>query len=76
MPTPPKPPRYPEAAEWLTVAEVGALLDVSATTVREWVAAGELAVVELGRRTHRIHRPDLDRFLEGRRRATDTGAVA
>jgi len=78
MVTPRKEPRAIEAleaADWLTVHEVARLFDVSASTVRDWCKSG-LVIHDLGPRTQRIARADLDAYLATRRRATDTGAVA
>ena len=49
--------------EFLTVAEIAALLKVNQMTVRSWIARGELPAHRLGRRV-RIRRSDFDSFLE------------
>ena len=57
----------PMAAEYdesfLTVAEVAELLRLNQQTVRNWIDAGSLPAVRVGRRV-RIKRSDLDRIVE------------
>jgi excisionase family DNA binding protein len=48
---------------FLTVAEVAELLKLNQQTVRNWIDAGTLPAVRIGRRV-RIKRSDLDRILE------------
>ena len=48
---------------FLTVAEVAELLRLNQQTVRNWIDAGSLPAVRIGRRV-RIKRSDLDRILE------------
>jgi excisionase family DNA binding protein len=48
---------------FLTVAEVAELLKLNQQTVRNWIDAGSLPAVKVGRRV-RIRRSDLDRKLE------------
>jgi excisionase family DNA binding protein len=48
---------------FLTVAEVAELLRLNQQTVRNWIDAGSLPAVRVGRRV-RIKRSDLDRILE------------
>jgi excisionase family DNA binding protein len=48
---------------FLTVAEVAELLRLNQQTVRNWIDAGTLPAVRIGRRV-RIKRSDLDRILE------------
>lgn len=48
---------------FLTVAEVAELLRLNQQTVRNWIDAGTLPAVRVGRRV-RIKRSDLDRILE------------
>lgn len=54
--------------EWMTVEEVAGHFRVNAETVRRWIRAGELAVLELGgpRAGYRIRRSDLVAFAESR----------
>ena len=54
--------------EWLTVDEVAALFRVNIETVRRWIRAGELPVLDLGgpRVGYRIRRTDLDAFIAKR----------
>jgi excisionase family DNA binding protein len=51
----------PTPKEFLSVREAAELLDVSETTVREWIAAG-LRPYQQGR-VVRLHRPELLAFL-------------
>ncbi|MDE3132352.1 MAG: helix-turn-helix domain-containing protein [Acidobacteriota bacterium] len=48
---------------FLTVAEVADLLRLNQQTVRNWIDAGSLPALRVGRRV-RIKRSDLDRILE------------
>ena len=48
---------------FLTVAEVAELLKLNQQTVRNWIDAGALPALKVGRRV-RIRRSDLDRKLE------------
>ena len=48
---------------FLTVAEVAELLKLNQQTVRNWIDAGYLPAVRIGRRV-RVRRTDLDRLLE------------
>ncbi|MBA2741380.1 MAG: helix-turn-helix domain-containing protein [Actinobacteria bacterium] len=54
--------------ELLTRSDVAAELGVSLTTVKRWLSAGVLGEVELGPRTSRIERVELERFVADRRR--------
>ena len=54
--------------ERLTTAQVADALGVSPSFVRELVARGELVAYRLGRKTIRISRADLLKFLEARRK--------
>lgn len=49
--------------EFLTVAEVAALLKINEQTVRNWIDRGELSAVRAGRRV-RIRRSALDEVLK------------
>jgi excisionase family DNA binding protein len=49
--------------EFLTVAEVAAILKLNQQTVRNWIDAGTLPTVRIGRRV-RIKRSDFDRVVE------------
>ena len=53
----------PVDEEFLTVAEVAAILKLNQQTVRNWIDEGSLPAFRLGRRV-RIRRSDLDRFVE------------
>jgi excisionase family DNA binding protein len=57
-----------EHYDWLTVQEVADLLRVTEETVRRWIRANELPVLDLGgpRAGYRIRREDLDRFIADR----------
>jgi excisionase family DNA binding protein len=48
---------------FLTVAEVAEILRLNPQTVRNWIDAGTLPAIRIGRRV-RIKRADLDRILE------------
>ena len=48
---------------YLTVAEVAATLKLNQQTVRNWIEAGTLPALRVGRRV-RIKRSDFDRILE------------
>jgi len=52
-----------EQEEFLTVAEVAELLKLNQQTVRNWIDAGSLPAIRVGRRV-RIRRADLDRILD------------
>lgn len=54
--------------EWMTVEEVATLFRVNPETVRRWIRAGDLAVLDLGgpRAGYRIRRSDLAAFAEAR----------
>jgi excisionase family DNA binding protein len=54
--------------QWLTVREVAEELQVTEETVRRWIRAGELEVLELGgpRAGCRIRRDELERFIKQR----------
>jgi excisionase family DNA binding protein len=49
--------------EFMTVAEVATTLKVNQQTVRNWIDAGTLPAVRIGRRV-RIKRSDFDRVVE------------
>jgi excisionase family DNA binding protein len=49
--------------EFLTVAEVAALLKLNEQTIRNWIDAGTLPAVRIGRRV-RVLRRDLDELLD------------
>ena len=50
--------------EFLTVAEVAAILKLNQQTVRNWIDRGELPAVRVGARRVRVRRSDFERFLE------------
>lgn len=50
----------------LTVKQVADYMQVNIRTVQEWVNAGELARVMIGKREYRIRRSELMRFIEAR----------
>ncbi|MDQ3692614.1 MAG: helix-turn-helix domain-containing protein [Chloroflexota bacterium] len=54
--------------EWLTVEQVAKLLVVTEETIRRWIRAGEIPVLELPSRKagYRIRKSDLDRFIAQR----------
>jgi nitrogen PTS system EIIA component len=55
--------------EMLTVQEVADFMKVSDRTVRNWVNAGELARISIGKKEYRIRRSDLEDFIHRRRQA-------
>jgi len=56
-------PENTEEESFLTVAEVAELLKLNQQTVRNWIDAGSLPALKVGRRV-RIRRSDLERKLE------------
>ena len=58
---------------YLTVAEVAELLKLNQQTVRNWIDAGSLPAIRVGRRV-RIKRSDLNRILESGYRGTPPAA--
>ncbi len=56
--------------EFLTVAEVAAMLKLNQQTVRNWIDQGTLSALRIGRRV-RIRRADLDRLLSQDYRAAN-----
>jgi excisionase family DNA binding protein len=58
---------------FLTVAEVAELLRLNQQTVRNWIDAGSLPAIRVGRRV-RIKRSDLNRILEDGYRGTPPAA--
>jgi excisionase family DNA binding protein len=58
-----------QADSFLTVAEVAELLKLNQQTVRNWIDAGSLPAIRVGRRV-RIKREDLNRILENGYRGT------
>jgi len=57
-----------DQAEWMTVDEVAEHFRVSVETVRRWIRAGALPVLDLGgpKMGYRIRRSDLAAFAERR----------
>jgi excisionase family DNA binding protein len=49
--------------EFMTVAEVAAILKLNQQTVRNWIDAGRLPALHVGRRV-RIRRTDFDRLID------------
>jgi excisionase family DNA binding protein len=62
--------------DWLTVEEVAEKLKVNEETVRRWIRANKLQVLDLGgqRAGYRIRRQDAEEFL--RQRFGTVGKVA
>jgi excisionase family DNA binding protein len=58
---------------FLTVAEVAALLKLNQQTVRNWIDAGSLPAIRVGRRV-RIKQSDLNRIIESGYRGTPPSA--
>ncbi len=53
---------------WLTVEQVAERFQISTETVRRWIRAGELPVLDLGgtKTGYRIKDSDLERFIQER----------
>jgi excisionase family DNA binding protein len=49
--------------EFLTVAEIAELLKLNQQTIRNWIDAGTLPAIHVGRRV-RIRRSDFERLIE------------
>jgi excisionase family DNA binding protein len=49
--------------EFLTVAEVAAILKLNQQTIRNWIAQGSLPALRVGGRRVRVLRRDLDQLL-------------
>lgn len=62
-------------SELLTVYEVADQLRVHHATVRRWIEDGELGAQRLGKRSIRISRAELDRFLAESTTRTETSRV-
>jgi len=67
-----------EQDRWLTVEQVGELLQVNAETVRRWIRSGELPVLDLGgtKTGYRILRRDLDAYIKARYGPVGKGEAA
>jgi excisionase family DNA binding protein len=52
-----------EPDDFMTVAEVASILKLNQQTVRNWIDAGKLPALHVGRRV-RIRRADFDQLLE------------
>ncbi|MFL5663031.1 MAG: helix-turn-helix domain-containing protein [Ktedonobacteraceae bacterium] len=52
----------------LTAEDVARIVKVSIRTVRRWVAAGQIEIVEIGRQDYRITREALNRFIQERQK--------
>lgn len=61
-----------EPDEFMTVAEVAAILKLNQQTVRNWIDAGTLPALRIGRRV-RIKRSDFDAFVDAGYRGPTTG---
>jgi excisionase family DNA binding protein len=59
----------PSDEEFLTVADVARILKLNQQTVRNWIDAGALPALHVGRRV-RIRRSDFEQFLEQGRTRT------
>ena len=64
--------------EWLTVQQVAEEFQVIEETVRRWIRAGDLPVLDLGgpRAGYRIRRSDLDAFIQQRYGPVGKGVAA
>ena len=52
----------------LTAEDVARIVKVSIRTVRRWVAAGQIEIVEIGKQDYRITREALNRFIQERQK--------
>ncbi|HET7638343.1 MAG TPA: helix-turn-helix domain-containing protein [Ktedonobacteraceae bacterium] len=52
----------------LTAEDVARIVKVSIRTVRRWVAAGQIEIVEIGKQDYRITREALKRFIQERQK--------
>ena len=60
------------AEDLYTTREVADRLQVSVETVRDWIASGQLTAIDLGGRTgYRITKPDLEAFMQSRKKYLD-----
>ena len=57
--------------EFLTVAEVAAVLRLNQQTIRNWLAEGRLPALRVGRRV-RVLRSDLNRLIEANYNTSST----
>ena len=55
------------AGRLLTIAAAAVRLDITARTLRSWIAAGHLTVLRLSPRCVRIEERELERFIASRR---------
>ena len=57
-----------EQDRWLTVEQIAALFQINQETVRRWIRAGELPVLDIGgpKAGYRIKQSDLDAFIAQR----------
>jgi excisionase family DNA binding protein len=53
----------PQSESFMTVAEVATILKLNQQTVRNWIDAGKLPAIHVGRRV-RIKRSDFERLIE------------
>jgi len=67
-----------DRADWMTVEEVANHFQVSQETVRRWIRAGDLPVLDLGgpKMGYRIRRSDLAAFSERRYGTLGKGIAA
>ena len=57
-----------QGQEFLTVQEMAKLLKLNIKTIYRMVDRGDIHYYEVGGRTKRFHRNDVDAYLESRRR--------
>jgi excisionase family DNA binding protein len=68
----------PEPDEFMTVAEIAAILKLNQQTIRNWIDQGTLPALHIGRRV-RVRRADFDALIEasaGRQEQPGTGQRA
>ena len=54
----------PEPDDFMTVAEIAAILKLNQQTIRNWIDEGKLPALHIGRRV-RVRRADFDALIEG-----------
>ena len=74
-PTPSRDGRALADQQFLTVAEVAAILKLNQQTIRNWIDHGTLPALRIGRRV-RVTRSDLDQLLADASPQPNTPAVA
>ena len=63
-----------EPDEFMTVAEIAAILKLNQQTIRNWIDAGKLPALHIGRRV-RVRRADFDALIEASSQRPGTAPV-